>query len=99
MLSFNEYVDKREFYRLKAEHEIKNGNEMEAEYAIGVIRGLDLAFQEGTAKSKCLDLREKSIVLRILKVLNNSIKLLRLVKLIKFVLDSGQTLSFGKENF
>ena len=52
MLTFDEYADTREFYRLKAENEFKNGNEMEGEYAIGVIRGLDLAFQEGTAKSK-----------------------------------------------
>lgn len=52
MLSFNQYVDKREFFRLKAERELENGNEMEAEYAIGVIRGLDLAFEEGSAKSR-----------------------------------------------
>jgi hypothetical protein len=47
----NQYLDKRELYRLKAERELSKGNEMEAEYAIGVIRGLDLAFGDGSAKS------------------------------------------------
>jgi hypothetical protein len=50
-MTHNQYCDKRELYRLKAEHELSKGNEMEAEYAIGVIRGLDLAFGDGTAKS------------------------------------------------
>jgi hypothetical protein len=52
MLTFDQYANAREFYRLKAENEFKNGNEMEGEYAIGVIRGLDLAFQDGSAKSQ-----------------------------------------------
>jgi len=50
-MTHNQYVDRREMYRLKAESELSRGNEMEAEYAIGVIRGLDLAFGDGSAKS------------------------------------------------
>jgi hypothetical protein len=50
-MTYNQYVDKREFFRLKALSELERGNEMEAEYAVGVIRGLDLAFGDGSAKS------------------------------------------------
>lgn len=50
-MTHNQYVDKREFFRLKAMSAISRGDEMEAEYATGVIRGLDLAFGDGSAKS------------------------------------------------
>ncbi len=50
-MTFKQYQDRRESYRLKAEYELSKGNETEAEYAIGVIRGLDLAFGDGSAKS------------------------------------------------
>lgn len=45
-----EYESVRELYRLKALREFEQGNETEGEYAVGVIRGLDLAFKDGSAK-------------------------------------------------
>ena len=50
MMTRKQYEDRREFFRIKAEYELSKGNEMEAEYAIGVSRGLDLAFEDGSAK-------------------------------------------------
>lgn len=49
-MSHDEYVDVREFYRAKGERAIKENNITEADYCSGVVRGLDLAFKDGTAK-------------------------------------------------
>ena len=49
-MSEEEYANAREFYRLKALSEFEKGNESEGEYAVGVVRGLDLAFKDGSAK-------------------------------------------------
>lgn len=51
MLSFNEYVEKREFFTKQASRAIEDGNDGRADYYVGIVRGLDLAFQDGTAKS------------------------------------------------
>ncbi len=44
------YLQLREFYRSKGERAVKEDNLNEADYCAGVVRGLDLAFQDGTAK-------------------------------------------------
>jgi hypothetical protein len=46
----NEYLEKREFYRAKGEKALKENDLNEADYCAGVVRGLDLAFGEGSAK-------------------------------------------------
>lgn len=51
MMTKKQYESRREFYVKKAEYEFSLGHENEGEYAIGVIRGLDLAFQDGSAKN------------------------------------------------
>lgn len=49
-MSYDEYLDVREFYRAKGERAMKENNITEADYCSGVVRGLDLAFKDGTAK-------------------------------------------------
>lgn len=50
-LTHNEYVTKREFFAKLAERAIRDGNEGRADYYVGIVRGLDLAFGEGSAAS------------------------------------------------
>ena len=47
----DEYVTTREFYRAKGENLLQNGETEKADYYVGVVRGLDLAFGEGSAKT------------------------------------------------
>ena len=49
-MTHDQYVTTREFYRKKGERAVKVNNLNEADYCAGVVRGLDLAFQDGTAK-------------------------------------------------
>ena len=49
-MSYNEYLNVREFYRAKGERAMKENNITEADYCSGVVRGLDLAFKDGTAR-------------------------------------------------
>lgn len=50
MLTHNQYCDKREFFRNMALEAQKELNIEKAEYYTGIIRGLDLAFEDGSAK-------------------------------------------------
>ena len=50
MMKDAEYITKREFFRVKGERAEERGDLEDAEYCAGVVRGLDLAFQDGTAK-------------------------------------------------
>jgi hypothetical protein len=52
MMSDNDYIRTREMYRELAIREEAIGNEAKAEYLTGVIRGLDLAFEDGSAKKR-----------------------------------------------
>lgn len=49
-MSHDEYLNVREFYRAKGERAMKENNLTEADYCSGVVRGLDLAFKDGSAK-------------------------------------------------
>lgn len=44
----DQYLDRREFFRLQGVREEKQGNIEKAEYFAGIVRGLDLAFGEGS---------------------------------------------------
>ena len=46
------YIKIREMWRLKGEQALKINDTNEADYCVGVIRGLDLAFGEGSAEIK-----------------------------------------------
>lgn len=45
----NQYIDRREFFRLKAVRAEQAGDIQESSYFCGIVRGLDLAFGDGTA--------------------------------------------------
>lgn len=47
----DDYLRTREMFRDKGERAEKRGDIEEATYCAGVVRGLDLAFQDGTAKN------------------------------------------------
>jgi hypothetical protein len=49
-MTHDEYVNVREFYRSKGARAIKENNINDADYCAGVVRGLDLAFRDGSAK-------------------------------------------------
>jgi hypothetical protein len=48
MISKDDYIKMREFFRLKGVQALENKDLVEADYSSGVVRGLDLAFQDGT---------------------------------------------------
>jgi hypothetical protein len=48
MISKDEYFKMREFFSLKGNEALENKNLSEADYCSGVVRGLDLAFQDNT---------------------------------------------------
>ncbi len=48
MISKDEYLKMREFFRLKGAQAVENEDLVEADYCSGVVRGLDLAFQDNT---------------------------------------------------
>jgi hypothetical protein len=50
MMKDAEYIEKREWFRTMGVDAEEAGNIEKAEYCAGVVRGLDLAFQDGTAK-------------------------------------------------
>jgi hypothetical protein len=50
MITDELYLNLREFYRDKGAKALKDNNISEADYCSGVVRGLDIAFQDGTAK-------------------------------------------------
>ena len=50
MLSKKEYQELRETYRVLGNEALAKDDIREAEYMSGVIRGLDLAFNDGSAK-------------------------------------------------
>jgi len=50
-ISYDEYLAKREFFRQKGETALQKNDTTEADYCAGVVRGLDLAFNDGSAKS------------------------------------------------
>jgi hypothetical protein len=50
-LTHDQYVSMREFFRKKGEVALEKQDFNEADYCAGVVRGLDLAFQDGSAKS------------------------------------------------
>lgn len=50
MIKDADYIRTREMFRDKGERAEKRGDKEEATYCAGVVRGLDLAFQDGTAK-------------------------------------------------
>ena len=45
----NQYLDKREFFRQQGETALQMGDLVNADYYAGIVRGLDLAFGEGSA--------------------------------------------------
>ena len=45
----NQYLDKREFFRQQGETALETGDLVNADYYAGIVRGLDLAFGEGSA--------------------------------------------------
>ena len=49
-MSYDLYLEKREFFRAKGEKALQEGDTNKADYCAGVVRGLDLAFNDGTAK-------------------------------------------------
>jgi hypothetical protein len=51
MMKDADYIRTREMFRDKGERAEKRGDLEEATYCAGVVRGLDLAFQDGTAKN------------------------------------------------
>jgi hypothetical protein len=50
-MSRNEYLKVREFYRAKGQELMMSFKPELADYYVGVVRGLDLAFGEGSAKT------------------------------------------------
>ena len=50
MMKDADYLRTREMFRDKGERANNAGDIEQAEYCAGVVRGLDLAFQDGTAK-------------------------------------------------
>ena len=52
MLNHNQYCDTREMFRLKGIEAEESGNIERSSYYAGIVRGLDLAFQDGTAKAR-----------------------------------------------
>ena len=52
MMSDKEYIRTREMFRAKGQRANESGDIETAEYCSGVVRGLDLAFQDGTAKKR-----------------------------------------------
>ena len=50
MMKDADYIRTREMFRNKGEEAVKQGDIAEADYCAGVVRGLDLAFQDGSAK-------------------------------------------------
>lgn len=45
----DQYLDKREFFRRQGETALANNDTARADYFGGIVRGLDLAFGEGSA--------------------------------------------------
>jgi hypothetical protein len=52
MMKDADYIKTREMFRDKGERAVKRGDTEEADYCAGVVRGLDLAFEDGSAKIK-----------------------------------------------
>ena len=50
-MSYEQYLSTREFYRAKGERALNENNITDADYCAGVVRGLDLAFNDGSARS------------------------------------------------
>ena len=50
MMKDADYIKTREMFRQMGERELKSGNLDKVDYYTGIIRGLDLAFEDGTAK-------------------------------------------------
>ena len=50
MMTDKEYIKTREYFRQMGERELNSGNLEKVDYYTGIIRGLDLAFEDGTAK-------------------------------------------------
>ena len=50
MINHEEYCDKREMFVKLAKSAENRGVQTDLDYYTGVIRGLDLAFQDGSAK-------------------------------------------------
>jgi hypothetical protein len=48
MMTKKDYLKMREFFSLKGNEALENKNLSEADYCSGVVRGLDLAFQDNT---------------------------------------------------
>ena len=47
----DQYVTQREFFIKQANRSIRDGKEDRADYYTGIVRGLDLAFGEGSAST------------------------------------------------
>jgi hypothetical protein len=60
-MSHEQYCNTREFYRVKGARAMANNDLNEADYCSGVVRGLDLAFQDGTAKDSVFNAPNKKI--------------------------------------
>ena len=52
MMTDKDYIKTREFFRQMGERGLQSGNLGKVDYYTGIIRGLDLAFEDGTAKKK-----------------------------------------------
>lgn len=50
MMKDSEYIQKREYFRQMAIRANEDGNLSNVDYYTGIIRGLDYAFEDGTAK-------------------------------------------------
>jgi len=53
-ITHDQYITKREFFTKQAQRAIRDGNEGRADYYVGIVRGLDLAFGEGSDASNLL---------------------------------------------
>jgi len=49
-MAYKQYLHTRKFYLVKGLRAMRNNDLNEADYCSGVVRGLDLAFRDGTAK-------------------------------------------------
>jgi hypothetical protein len=50
MMKDYEYIRSREYFRQMAEDAMKSENMERVDYYTGIVRGLDLAFEDGSAK-------------------------------------------------
>lgn len=60
-MSHEQYCHTREFYRVKGARAMANNDLNEADYCSGVVRGLDLAFRDGTAKDSVFNTPDKKV--------------------------------------